>query len=462
MLKARIAYSVPLAALLILPDVIFLHGGVLTIVGLIVGYIGWKRGPEFGEMLEKEGLHPRAFLQNRVIVTEIKPKHGKQAIDEPLSEDDDAPYEEELLLPAPSNERSSGELQALESMGYLTPGARFVLGVREDGTIIEMKGLSSLGIGGRQGMGKTVSMLSLVTQSIPIYNGNIKFVVVDPHMNIDPEEEEADNSLAVKLAALEPFLMKLPGYENPVSGGKKLVAWLRWLEHEYKERLGTDEKPGKKADCYLVIVIDEFGSLLNDAQVGPLLVNLLVQINEQARKVKMFALVASPTWKASRMQGTDLRNSIATFVLHNMPANIAQQIVDPDVAKRTPKLTTGEAITYSKGEMDQGSVPHAKPVDLAYYVEQYAHKSVQLLPEPKRAVPASSPTVPGKQGGVISSEVPTYEEGLLVHRYYSMLREVSDDSDDVILTKIAVLVYGNEKSKGKVMRVMDLHAKHQV
>src|SRR5690348_66007 len=418
-MKSRIVYSVPIAALLILPDVIFLHGGVLTIVGLIIGYIGWKRGPEFGEVLEREGLHPRALLQNRVVVTEIKPKRVK---DEPLSEDD-AYYQEEedvLLLPEPSTERSSGELQALESMGYLKPGAKFVLGVREDGTIIEMKGLSSLGIGGRQGTGKTVSMLSLVTQAIPIYNGNIKFVVVDPHMNIDPEEEEADNSLAVKLAALEPFLMKLPGYENPVSGGKKLVTWLRWLEHEYKERLGTDEKPGKKADCYLVIVIDEFGSLLNDAQVGPLLINLLVQTNEQARKVRMFALVASPTWKASRMQGTDLRNSIATFVLHNMPANIAQQIVDPDVARRTPKLVTGEAITYSKGEMDQGSVPHAKPVDLAYYVEQYANKVV-LLPEPKRAVPAHPSPVPGKQGGVISSDIPTYEEGLLVHRYYAML-----------------------------------------
>lgn len=469
-LKARLAYSVPLAVLLILPDALIVHGGVLTIVGLIVAWAGWKKGPEFGSFLEREGLHPRAFLPSRVVVTEVKePKKHRQPaplpLDAPLSEDIEM-YEEENT----ENVASSGELQALESMGYLQPGADFVLAVRDDGSIVPMKSLSSMGIGGRQGVGKTVSMLSLVTQTIPKYNGNVRFLVVDPHMYIDPEEEEADNALAIKLAALEPFLLKVPGFENPVAGGKKLLQWIQWVKKEFQERLGTEDKPGKKADYYLVIVADEFGSLLDNPQVGPELLNLFIQINEQARKVKMFVLVSSPTWKASRMQGTDLKNSIASFILHNMPQNIAQTIVDPDIAKRVPKLKVGQAITVAKGEEDGGWVPFAKPVDLAYYVEKYKSKVAIPLPAPKSpsstgqsVVPAPAPVVPGKQGAVVTTgDAPTYEEGLLVHRYYAMLREVSDDGDDVLVEKIAVLVYGNTDARGKVQRVMDLHAKHQV
>lgn len=467
-LKQRLMYSVPFVALMIVPDIVFFHSGVLSIVGLVLAVLAFRKGAEVGVFLEREGLHPRALLPNGVTVREVKeePYHNNKvqpSLPEP-EEPDDA-YTAELSYDTDSQQDgSTGDLQALEAMGFLQPGADYVMATTDSGKPITKKKLSSLGIGGRQGVGKTVSMLSLVTQSIPKYNGNIKFLVVDPHMNIDPEEEEADNSLAVKLSALGPFLLRVPGanaaslLSNPVSGGKKLQAWLQWLEKEYKERLGTDERPGKRADCYIAIVVDEFGSLLNDPTIGPEIVNLFIQINEQARKVKMFALVASPTWKASRMNGTDLRNSIASFVIHNMPTAIASQIVDPDAAKLAPRLKTGQGIIYADGDAQLGWIPYAKPVDLAYYVEVYAHKAAPLLPEPKREqasrVNVAVPTRP--------EMVPSYEEGLLVHRYYSMLREVSDDSDDMIVTKIAVLVYGTPEAKDKVVRVMQLKEKHGV
>lgn len=461
-------YTVPIMVILIVPDVVFFHTGVLSIMGLVIGVVAWKKGSEIGAVLEREGLHPRALLPNKVTITEIKaPKRMVKEVVEEVPEQ----YEEELAYDEVDNgigqESSAGELQALEAMGFLQPGADYVMAVTDSGKPVTKKKLSSLGIGGRQGVGKTVSMLSLITQSIPKYNGNIKFLVVDPHMHIDPEEEEADNSLAVKLAALGPFLLKVPGagkdsvLSNPVSGGKKLQQWLQWLEREYKERLGTEDKPGKKSDCYIAIVIDEFGSLLNDPTIGPALVNLLIQINEQARKVKMFALVASPTWKASRMNGTDLRNSIASFVIHNMPTAIASQIIDADTAKSAPRLKTGQGIIYSEGEAQTGWIPYAKPVDLAYYVDKYAHKAVQLLPPPKRAT--TMPPIPTKQGAIVlPAAVPSYEEGLLVHRYYEMMREISDEPDDVIVTRIAVMVYGVPEARDKVIRVMQLREKHGV
>jgi hypothetical protein len=434
---------------------------------MIMAIIAWKKGADIGVLLEREGLHPRALLPNRVTVQEVREPKQRVKSASPVEE----PEEDNEADDYVSQEGSSGELQALEAMGFLQPGADFVMAIDDNGRAIRKKKIGSLGIGGRQGVGKTVSMLSLVTQAIPKYDGNIKFLVVDPHMHIDPEEEEADNSLAVKLAALGPFLLKVPGMENnPVSGGKKLMQWLQWLEKEYKERLGTEEKPGKKADCYIAVVIDEFGSLLNDPQIGNELVSLIVQINEQARKVKMFVLVASPTWKASRMGGTDLRNSIAAFVIHNMPSAIAGQIVDPDVARMTTHLKTGQAIIYDNGEAETGWIPFAQPIDLAYYVEKYRRKAIPLLPAPKHVTAngreTASPTgqaIPAtKQGGVISSDMPSYEEGLLVHRYYSMLRDVSDESDELIVAKIAVLVYGNGEAKGKVIRAMQLKEKHGV
>lgn len=469
--RERLLYTFPIMVLLIVPDVVFFHTGVLSIMGLVIGVVAWKKGAEIGAVLEREGLHPRGLLPNRVTIQEVQePSIRAVKDDEPEDAYEEADLTYDEINNSTGQEGSAGELQALEAMGFLQPGADYVMAVTDSGKPITKRKLSSMGIGGRQSVGKTVSMLSLITQSIPKYNGNIKFLVIDPHMHIDPEEEEADNSLAVKLAALGPFLLKVPGagrdsvFSNPVSGGKKLQQWLQWLEREYKERLGTEDKPGKKSDCYIAIVIDEFGSLLNDPTIGPALVSLLIQINEQARKVKMFALVASPTWKASRMNGTDLRNSIASFVIHNMPTAIASQIVDADAAKLAPKLKTGQGIVYSDGDAVTGWVPYAKPVDLEYYVDKYAHKAVQMLPPPKRANPASSTvTVPTKQGAVVApSDVPSYEEGLLVHRYYGMLREVSDDPDDLIVTKIAVLVYGTEAAKDKVVRVMQLKEKHGV
>jgi hypothetical protein len=270
----------------------------------------------------------------------------------------------------------------LVSSGYVGPNKDFLLGFEEaTGQPITMPGLTSLGIGGGQGSGKTVTTLDVMMEAVAKYEGHIKFIVSDPHMHV-----AGDQPLMAKVYPLVPFFLsvedvrttvapddhdyqillnRLVSLENPTIGGEGLRDWLLIMDMEMKRRLG-----GKVGDLW-VIVIDEFASVMMDEKTAKPTALMLEAINQQARKMHMFAVLVSQEWLASRTGGTALRDSIKTYIVHNMPEAKAGLIVPNDVAHQAPKMAVGQALIYSGGTSRVGRVPYATEADARSIADRY-------------------------------------------------------------------------------------------
>lgn len=272
----------------------------------------------------------------------------------------------------------------------LKSGGPFVLSYDQEGLPITMSRLTSLGIGGYPGSGKTVTTLVIMLEAIIKYNGKIKFLVVDPHMEV-----EGDESLVSKIEALSPFFLTLGDVRstvapddhdylallnrialfNPLSGGEELRLWMQVIDMELQRRL-----VGKTGDTW-VIVMDEYAALMTrDQAVARSVASVIEQINNQARKMNMFSLLISQNWKVSRTGSSELRDSIATFVLHQMPQSVAKLITTDDVAPKVAKLKRGEMILTFNGEEKRGMVPYADESDAETVLALYRPQTSMLLP----------------------------------------------------------------------------------
>ena len=295
----------------------------------------------------------------------------------------------EQKIPMPGNSASSKAMVPVQAVypksfsdlvqqGYVAPGADFVLGFDEStGEPIRMPELTSLGIGGGQGSGKTVTTLSLMMQAVARTSGRVRFIVSDPHMYV-----ANDQPLMAKAQPLVPFFLTLDEVRetvqddddryhdlldkmevnmvtNPTEGGDELKMWMSVVKMEMDRRL-----KGKVGGTW-VIVIDEFGV------VADLVAPVLEQINSQARKVDMFALLVSQEWKATRIGGSELRHSIVSFAVHNMPESIASLIVPPNIARQAPTMHVGQAILHSRGVTRVGRVPFATVDDATLIAHRY-------------------------------------------------------------------------------------------
>ena len=288
----------------------------------------------------------------------------------------------------------------LVDRGLVGPGRDFVLGFDErSGEAITMPGLTSLGIGGGQGSGKTVTTLSLMMQAVARTSGGVRFIVSDPHMYV-----ANDQPLMAKAQPLVPFFLTLDEVRetvpddddryhdlldkmevnmvtNPVDGGEELKMWMSVVKMEMDRRL-----KGKRGGTW-VIVIDEFGV------VADLVAPVLEEINQQARKVDMFALLVSQEWKATRIGGSELRHSIVSFAVHNMPESIASLIVPPNIARQAPTMQVGQAILHSRGVTRVGRVPFATVDDAARIARRYQSallNGVDALPTGQLILPGDS------------------------------------------------------------------------
>jgi len=176
-----------------------------------------------------------------------------------------------------------------------------------------------------------------------------------------------EESLHAKTKSLEPFFMSYFTLPNPVGlfgAEKEVEAWIEVWNTQFQWRMRGGEGP------MWVMVIDE-GAAVFSSSVSKKVSKLLENINRQARKVKMFAIVISQEWKASRTGGSEMRDSLVTFMLHNTPERISGLLVPSDVARQTPRLKTGEAILYCRGTDMRGMVPQASVGDAERLVKLY-------------------------------------------------------------------------------------------
>ena len=265
-------------------------------------------------------------------------------------------------VPLPERPPAPGTFSELVRGGYVAPGSDFVLGFDERADPIRMPTLTSLGIGGGQGFGKTSTAFLVMLEAIVKYGGEVEFLEIDPHLDVAGEE-----SLYAKTKSLEPFFMSYFTLPNPVGlfgEEDKVEAWVEVWNTQFQWRMRGGEGP------MWVMVIDE-GAAVFSSRVSKKVSKLLENINRQARKVKMFAIVISQEWKASRTGGSEMRDSIVTYMLHNTPERISSLLVPSDVARQTPRLRIGEAILYCRGTEQRGMVPMVSMEDAERLVRAY-------------------------------------------------------------------------------------------
>lgn len=273
--------------------------------------------------------------------------------------------------------------------GYIYPGAPFIIGFptgEDDNGPVELPELTSLGIGGGQGTGKTVDTFSLMLQGIAKYNGRIRFLVIDPHMFA-----ATDQSLSSKVGSLHPFFLNYDGLHNPVAGGAELEEWVRVVREEMRARKAGER--GQKPDMW-VLVIDEFAEVA-ESENGDGVIDLVRQINQQARKLSMFAIIASPDWTAKTLGGTEIRHSVVSFIMHNMPTDVSDLILPSAGARQTPTLERGEVIFWTRGTLRRCKVPLATARDAEELMPHYESRSYVDAAEKTVALVPPMPTTDG-------------------------------------------------------------------
>lgn len=402
-------FSLTLALVLALP------GAILTLVAI---YELWPWMPVVSIALLLAGVmwvgqrwyissqHHRLDLQakrNRVgIVHESEQGFGY------ITESGYSGYSHVQALPdpvvesvAPQAETYPQTFSDMMRAGFVAPGADFIPGFDEQGQPVRLREMTSLGISGVPGSGKTVTTTLLMLEAIAKYNGAVRFLVVDPHMHV-----AGDESLAAKVQVLSPYFLTLEDVRmsvpaddrdylallersdtlsNPLEGGEGLVWWMQVVQLEMDRRLH-----GKQGDVW-VIVMDEFAAVMG-SEASSSVASMLERLNQQARKVGMFALLVSQEWKATRTGGSELRHSIVSFIVHNTPEQIASLIVPSDVASLAPTMGRGQAVFHSLSTRATIRVPLTTELDARLFM--------MLYPPPVKARVLEEPGLP-----IITGEV---------------------------------------------------------
>lgn len=290
-------------------------------------------------------------------------------MEEPEDEYDDYGPVNMLAAAGRKPPKTYGEMVRTGLYGH--PDAGLVLAFEDSGAPIDLPNLTSIGIGGVQGSGKTVTAFVLMLQIIARYNGRVKFLVVDPQLYA----QSNNNSLSSKVKELSPFFLQVPGLNNPTVGTGELSAWMKYIKDEQDRRLGGDAWQ----DVW-VIVIDEFAHVMTDPERAEAALPVLRSINSLARQLDIFAILISYEWLARIMDGTELRHAIATFAIHNMTESIASLLVPSDAARQAPKLRPGQVLFYSLGRTRIGKVPMATDTDAKAAVVRYGPGVVDATP----------------------------------------------------------------------------------
>lgn len=425
------------------PPIPVLFGAVLS----IITYYGWEPGYAAGEKVY------RAIQDFRVgvrITEEKMPPPTPRPPAPRTAPSEDREREERVRPDAPTVPMTDHLVpEPTRDVGQMVQG--FMVGTGVTGKPVYMPRLTSVWVAGVGGSGKTVDVVGLVTQTVPMYKGNVRIAVIDPHMHTP-----SPDSLVARLSPLSPFYLKIPGLSNPVSGGSAALELIRCLDGELMRR-----KAGGDSSQAIVVVVDEVTDLFDDPEISGPLRALLLKINEQARKVHIFAIIASQQLKSSRIQGTELRNTVATFLLHNMPPALARQVVPEEYAAEAFRLAVGKAIYSSMGQAEVVTIQDISTEEIASRIAPYLPLSTEMVAGYSGDNTVDVPATEIVQGELVPPE-PGIAEVMAIWETYMILNKDLSYSEDSAIRALAIDVYGPEdpNREEKVRRALKLGEEH--
>lgn len=293
--------------------------------------------------------------------------------------------EPKILTPTPPASSSSSSIITAE----LLPAAaeKFLVGYdAKTGEPVETPDLRTTGIIGMQGAGKTVTTLYWIVEAIKRTNGNIRFVIIDPHMN-----GATDQSLVKRVPFLKPFFLTLedvrssasPHYQslvqryaaihNPTDGISDIesaIGWSKIFKAEYQAR-----RDGADHSMTWVFIVDEYSEICSEAdhEAVEKITETFKRIGQSARKFDMHSLIIAQDWRANTVGDTGVRGTIPQWYVHRSQEAWAKAVLPSDSVKLVGKLDTGHALAYTAtGQVVEVEVPMMTEQEAAKIAKAYA------------------------------------------------------------------------------------------
>lgn len=166
---------------------------------------------------------------------------------------------------------------------------------------VPLKQLSSLGVGGLSGSGKTSTLVFLLAQLTT--NLNAQLIVLDPH-------GEHDDSLLAKLRPLSSNIIA-----SATTSRDTLKALDTWQD------LFEQRKTGNTISYPVILVTDEYLAMMRDATVKEKLTSIAESLAQEGRKYNFYGYFASQKWLSGRVG--DLKDTLSSHLIHRMPTSLA-------------------------------------------------------------------------------------------------------------------------------------------
>ena len=186
-------------------------------------------------------------------------------------------------------------------------GGEIILGFLEDGSMktLAYDLLYSTDLGGVGGSGKTTTAYWLCVQEII---AGTRLIVVDPHLHV--KRRGLAQGLGQMLAPYQHAYHFAPCDDTP----EKVIARARWMRDENKRRQG--QGVDLDAEQQVMMVIDEFNSIIEIAEIRDELGDIIATVQREGRKLGLFFLLVGHRWSQQDIGNIKIRTNAATVMAH--------------------------------------------------------------------------------------------------------------------------------------------------
>lgn len=236
------------------------------------------------------------------------------------------------------------------------PGKPLIFGYTHTGTphTGTWRDLFSNAMLGQSGSGKTYSERYIIASSL--LSGEVgTFIILDyayPH----------PKSLLSKLGKLKSShqIIAFDTRRSFDKGGIKTFLQ-RYVVSELDTRLRHPDRPFSP----IVLVTDE---TLQLCKLCPYLAEVILRIGTEGRKVEYYGLFSSHNWKGGLVGGTEVRNSLTSYLVHQSRKGAARTLLeDSELAKQVVNLPPGQALfSPTQGQPEILTIPKTSDLDMDY------------------------------------------------------------------------------------------------